>query len=144
MPTARPIIRASVGADDDSVTSLADVAGLTSAQSLTSSFNEVATEAGAQVEAVEGFTQAITLLKQSRVDVTVNDSLAFLEYQTTTGDQDVKVAAEIDDQSQSALLMRKDETDLKTQVDGALAELSSDGTLTEISEKYFGEDVSQE
>jgi cystine transport system substrate-binding protein len=131
-------------ADDTSVSSLADIAGKTSAQSTTSNFAEVATGAGAKIEAVEGFTQAITLLKQSRVDVTVNDSLAFLEYQKTTGDQDVKVAAEIDDDSQSALLMRKDETDLQTKVNGALAELGTDGTLTEISEKYFGEDVSKE
>ena len=68
-------------ADDSSVTSLADVKGKTSAQSTTSSFAEIARTAGAKVEAVEGFTQAVTLLKQERVDVTINDSLAVLEYQ---------------------------------------------------------------
>ena len=131
-------------ADDDSVTSLADVAGKTSAQSSTSNFADVATAAGAQIEAVEGFSQAITLLKQSRVDVTINDSLAFLEYQKSTGDTDVKIAAEIDDPSESALALRKDSTDLQTQVNGALEALRADGTLAEISEKYFGEDVSGE
>ncbi|WP_246081073.1 amino acid ABC transporter substrate-binding protein [Modestobacter altitudinis] len=131
-------------ADDNSVTSLADVKGKRSAQSTTSSFAEVATEAGAQVEAVEGFTQAITLLKQERVDVTINDSLAFLEYQKTTGDQDVKIAAEIDQPSEQALVFRKDSTDLQTRVDGALEALRADGTLAGISEKYFGEDVSGE
>jgi len=131
-------------ADDTSISSLADIAGKTSAQSTTSNFAEVATGAGATIEAVEGFTQAITLLKQSRVDVTVNDSLAFLEYQKTTGDTDVKVAAEIDDQSQSAFAFRKDEGDLQTKVDEALASLRADGTLAQISEQYFGEDVSAE
>lgn len=131
-------------ADDDSVSSLADVAGKRSAQSTTSNFAEVATEAGAQIEAVEGFTQAITLLKQSRVDVTINDSLAFLEYQQTTGDTDVKIAAEIDDPSESALVFRQDDADLQAQVDEALDALRADGTLAEISEKYFGEDVSGE
>ncbi|KQS57110.1 L-cystine-binding protein TcyA [Geodermatophilus sp. Leaf369] len=129
-------------ADDDSVTSLADVAGKTSAQSLTSSFYETATAAGAQIEAVEGFTQAITLLKQERVDVTINDSLAFLEYQATTGDEDVKIAAEIDEPSEQALVFRQDETDLQSRVDDALESLRADGTLAEISERYFGEDVS--
>ena len=129
-------------ADDTSVSSLADVAGKRSAQSTTSNFAEVATGAGAQIEAVEGFTQAITLLKQSRVDVTINDSLAFLEYQKTTGDQDVKVAAEIDDPSESAFAFAQDSTELQTEVDGALEELRTDGTLAQISEKYFGEDVS--
>ncbi|MFQ1002811.1 amino acid ABC transporter substrate-binding protein [Modestobacter sp. SSW1-42] len=131
-------------ADDTSVSSLADVAGKRSAQSTTSNFAEVATGAGAQIEAVEGFTQAITLLKQSRVDVTINDSLAFLEYQKTTGDQDVKVAAEIDDPSESAFAFRQDSAELQTQVDGALEQLRTDGTLAQISEKYFGEDVSAE
>ena len=129
-------------ADDDSVSSLADIAGKTSAQSLTSSFNDVATQAGAQVQAVEGFTQAITLLEQGRVDVTVNDSLAFLEYQKTTGDDGVKIAAEIDQPSEQALVFRKDSSDLQQRVNGALDALREDGTLAEISEKYFGEDVS--
>jgi cystine transport system substrate-binding protein len=131
-------------ADDNSISSLADVKGKTSAQSTTSNFAETATQAGAKIEAVEGFTQAITLLKQKRVDVTINDSLAFLEYQKTTGDKDVKVAAEVGDKSESALAFRKDETDLQTQVDGALKQLKDDGTLAKLSEKYFGVDVSSE
>ena len=131
-------------ADDNSVTSIADVKGKRSAQSTTSSFAEVATQAGAQVEPVEGFTQAITLLKQSRVDVTINDNLAFLEYQKTTGDTSVKIAAEIDQPSEQALVFRKNSADLQTQVDGALQALRADGTLAGISEKYFGEDVSGE
>jgi L-cystine transport system substrate-binding protein len=131
-------------ADDDSVHSLADVKGKRSAQSTTSSFSEVATKAGAQVEPVEGFTQAVTLLKQGRVDVTINDSLAFLEYQKTTGDKDVKIAAEIDPPSKQALVFRKDSADLQARVDKAMEALRADGTLARISEKYFGEDVSGE
>jgi cystine transport system substrate-binding protein len=129
-------------ADDDSVHSLADVKGKRSAQSTTSSFAEVATKAGAQVEPVEGFTQAITLLKQKRVDVTINDSLALLEYQKTTGDKNVKIAAKIDQPSKQALVFRKNSAALQTQVDGALKALRADGTLARLSEKYFGEDVS--
>jgi cystine transport system substrate-binding protein len=129
-------------ADDNSISSVADVKGKTSAQSTTSNFAEIATQAGAKIEAVEGFTQAITLLKQKRVDVTINDSLAFLEYQKTTGDKDVKVAAEVGDKSESALTFRKDEADLQKKVDGALKKLKDDGTLAKLSEKYFGEDVS--
>ncbi|RBY81069.1 L-cystine-binding protein TcyA [Blastococcus sp. TF02-09] len=131
-------------ADDDSISSPADVEGKTSAQSTTSNFAEIATQAGARIEAVEGFTQAITLLKQERVDVTINDSLAFLEYQKTTGDEDVKIATEIGEQSESAFAFRKDEADLQSRVNEALESLRADGTLAELSEKYFGEDVSAE
>jgi cystine transport system substrate-binding protein len=129
-------------ADDASVHSLADVKGKRSAQSTTSSFAELATKAGAKVEPVEGFTQAITLLKQKRVDVTINDSLALLEYQKTTGDKGVKIAAKIDQPSEQALVFRKNGTDLQSQVDGALKALRADGTLARLSAKYFGEDVS--
>ena len=39
---------------------------------------QVARDAGAEVESVEGFAQAITLLNQGRVDAVVNDSIAVL------------------------------------------------------------------
>jgi cystine transport system substrate-binding protein len=129
-------------ADDDSIDALEDVKGKTSAQSTTSSFGEIARAAGAQVEAVEGFSQAVTLLKQGRVDVTINDSLAVLEYQKSTGDEDIKIAAEIDQPSEQALVFAQDDAELQAEVDGALEALRADGTLAEISEKYFGEDVS--
>ena len=129
-------------ADDTSVDALEDVKGKRSAQSTTSSFGELAREAGAQVEAVEGFSQAVTLLKQERVDVTINDSLAVLEYQKSTGDEDIKIAAEIDEKSEQALVFRKDSAELQAEVDEALATLREDGTLARISEEYFGEDVS--
>ena len=129
-------------ADDTSVDALEDVEGKRSAQSTTSSFGELAREAGAQVEAVEGFSQAVTLLKQERVDVTINDSLAVLEYQKTTGDDDIRIAAEIDQPSEQAFVFRKDSAELQAEVDEALATLREDGTLARISEEYFGEDVS--
>ncbi len=129
-------------ADDTSVDALEDVKGKRSAQSTTSSFGEIAREAGAQVEAVEGFSQAVTLLKQGRVDVTINDSLAVLEYQKSTGDEDITIAAEIDEPSEQAFVFRKDSADLQAEVDEALTALREDGTLARISEEYFGEDVS--
>ena len=145
LSSALSSVRAESGATAQrSGLALEDVRGKRSAQSNTSSFAELAREAGAQVEAVEGFTQAITLLKQGRVDVTINDSLAFLEYQKSTGDEDVKIAAEIDQPSEQALVFRKNSADLQARVDEALTALRADGTLARISEKYFGEDVSGE
>lgn len=129
-------------ADDTSITSVADLAGKTTAQSLTSNWAQVAADAGAQVEGVEGFTQAVTLLKQGRVDATVNDDLAALDYLKTTGDTDVKIAGSTPDTSQQAFALVKG-SDLTPRIDEALAELEADGTLAEISTEYFGEDVSR-
>ncbi|WP_306231173.1 amino acid ABC transporter substrate-binding protein [Agrococcus beijingensis] len=120
------------------------LSGRTSAQSLTSNWAETATEAGAQVEEVEGFAQAAELLRQGRVDATINDRLTFLDYeQSQGGETGLSIVAETDEVSESAVAFRPGSETLVAAVDEALAALAADGTLAEISERYFGEDVSQ-
>ena len=87
--------------------------------------------------------QRVALLQQGRVDATINDRLTLLDYQKQQGASDLQVAAETDDPSLSALVFRKGSDDLVTAVDQALVDLRADGTLAQISEKYFGADVSQ-
>jgi len=128
-------------ADNTDITSLADLAGRTTAQSATSNWADVARGAGADVEAVEGFVQAVQLLKDGRVDATVNDSLAVAEYQKVQGDAGVKVAGTTGDTSEQAFAARRD-SGLIADVNRALDELRADGTLKRISEQYFGVDVS--
>jgi cystine transport system substrate-binding protein len=130
-------------ADDHSVTGLPDLRGKTCAQSSTSNWAKVAADAGCKVEAVEGFVQAIQLLKQGRVDATINDTLAVGDYTKTTNDTGVKVVAQTGDTSKQAFAARKDETALIGQIDTTLNQLRADGTLAAISEKYFGTDVSK-
>ncbi|MGU3431621.1 ABC transporter permease subunit [Actinomycetes bacterium M1A6_2h] len=126
--------------DNTSITSVADLAGKTTAQSSTSNWAQVAKDAGANVEAVEGFVQAVTLVKDGRVDATVNDSLAIAEYQKQTADPAVKVAAQTGDTSEQAFAARKD-SGLMDSVNAALIKLQVDGTLAQISNQYFGSDV---
>jgi cystine transport system substrate-binding protein len=128
---------------DTSIDSFDDLAGKTTAQSLTSSFYELAKESGAKIQNVEGWAQAVELLKQGRVDATVNDELTFLDYQTTEGDTSLEIAATSEEEARNAFAFRKGSDDLVAAVDKALATLRKDGTLAEISEKYFGEDVSR-
>ncbi|MCD5348342.1 amino acid ABC transporter substrate-binding protein [Agromyces sp. H3Y2-19a] len=131
-----------VNEGDTSITSFDDLKGKTTAQSLTSNFYQLAVDAGANVEAVEGWAQAVALLQQGRVDATVNDKLTYLDYVKQTPDAKLAVAAETDP-SESALAFTKDKAALVKAVDGALAELREEGVLAELGEKYFGEDVSQ-
>ena len=128
-------------ADDTTITTLADLRGKTTAQSATSNWATVARDAGANVEAVEGFVQAIQLLKDGRIDATVNDTLAVGEYQRTNADAAIKIAGTTGDTSEQAFAALKD-SPLIPEVDRALNELRADGTLKTISEKYFGSDVS--
>lgn len=126
------------------ITSLDDIKGKSSAQSTTSNWAQVATDAGATVVSVEGFAQAVTLVQQKRADVTVNDSLVAADYLKTTGATDVVVAAELPDSftAESVFALRKG-SGLLPVINDALAAIRADGTLTKISEKWFGKDVSQ-
>lgn len=132
-----------VAEDTADITSFDELDGRTSAQSLTSNWYAVAEEFGAEIESVEGWAQAAELLRQGRVDATVNDELTFLDYEKTEGDSGLKVVAETGDASLNAFAFRKGSDTLVEAVNVALAELAADGTLAEISESYFGSDVSQ-
>ena len=132
-----------VNKGDDSISSFADLEGRTTAQSLTSNWYELAKKSGADVENVEGWAQAVTLLKQGRVDATINDELTYLDYEHTEGDTGLAIAATTDDEAHNAVAFRPGSDSLIKAVDKALVTLRKDGTLAKISEKYFGEDVSQ-
>ncbi|WP_082695702.1 ABC transporter permease subunit [Mycobacterium sp. IS-1742] len=128
-------------ADEDSITTLDDLAGKVAAENATSNWSEVARKAGARVEAVEGFTQAITLLNQGRVDVVVNDSIAVYAYLAETGDTSVKIAGTVGEKSEQGFAARKD-SGLLPELNRALDELRADGTLASISQKYLNANAS--
>lgn len=130
-------------ADNTDISSFADLKGKTTAQSLTSNWYQMAKDAGAKVEGVEGWAQAITLLKQGRVDATINDKLTYLDSQKTKNDPSIKIAAETTEQSKSAAAFRQGSEDLVKAFDKALDELRAEGKLAEISNKYFGTDVTK-
>jgi cystine transport system substrate-binding protein len=129
--------------DDTEITSFADLDGKRTAQSLTSNWKTLAEESGATVEGVEGWAQAAALVQQGRVDATINDKLTFLDAQQSGAAEGLKIAAETEETSQTALALPQGADTLKERIDEALAALAEDGTLVELSEKYFGADVTR-
>jgi L-cystine transport system substrate-binding protein len=128
---------------DDSIKTLADLKGKTTAQSSTSNWAQVARDAGAKVEAVEGFAQAAALLAQGRVDAIVNDNIAVLDYLASTGSKDVEIAGNAgDESSEQVLAFRKADGSLLDEANKAIKALKDDGTFHDISQKYFKADVS--
>jgi His/Glu/Gln/Arg/opine family amino acid ABC transporter permease subunit len=128
--------------DDNSIHSLADLKGKRAAESPTSNWAQTAREAGAQIESVDGFTQAISVLNDGRVDVVINDSITVLAYQAQHPEAKIKVAATIDEHPEQAFAARKD-SGLLPELNKALDELRADGTLTKISDKYLDVDLSK-
>lgn len=129
--------------DNSSINSVADLKDKTTAQSLTSNWYKIATDAGANVQGVEGWAQSVALLQQGRVDAIVNDKLTYLDFAKTTPDSGLKIAAETSDKSLSAFALSKGAKTLTEAIDKALTELAADGTLSKISNKYFSTDVSK-
>lgn len=129
--------------DNTTVNSFDSIKGKKSANSLTSNWAEVAKSNGAEIVGVDGFQQAIELLTSKRVDVTINDNVAYLDYIKQHPDAPVKVVALSEDVQETALPVVKGNADLVEAINQALKELAEEGILTELSKKYFGDDVSQ-
>lgn len=126
------------------VSSFDDVKGLKATETGTSNWNKTAQEKGAEIVQVNDFGQAVEALQSGRADVTLNDGLAVLDYLKQKPDANIKIAAKSEKTPAAQLPFRKGGDDLVKAVNDAIAKLQKDGTLTKISEKYFGEDFSQE
>ncbi|WP_312353793.1 amino acid ABC transporter substrate-binding protein [Aminipila sp.] len=126
------------------INSFEDLSGKKSAQSLTSNWAKLAESYGAELVGTDGFNQSIDLVLAGRADATINDNLTYYDYVNQQPDKDVKIAALSEESSENAILIRKGNDTLVEAVNAALAELAEEGTLKEISEKYFGVDVSVE
>lgn len=127
---------------DNRVSKVQDINGLTAAQSSTSSFHDLATQYGANIEAVNGFSDALALLQLGRVDVTLNDSLAVADYIKHNRDAGIKVAATFGDPSEQGFVFRK-KSGYVAKFNKALAQLQKSGVIAKIGAKYFGRDVSK-
>jgi len=132
-----------VTSDNTDITGFDSLEGMKAAQSATSNWYELAASYGADIEEVEGWNESVALLTTGRIDFTLNDKLTVLDYLATEKTDAIKIVAETDEPSLSAFAVTKENSALTEAINGALAELKSDGTLAEIGVKYFGEDVSK-
>jgi len=132
-----------VRGDNTDITSFETLTGKTAAQTLTSNFGKLAQESGAELVGTEGFDQSVALVLQGRADATINDSLSFYDFKKQQPDADLKIVATQADADFSGVLLAKGKPELLAAINAALADIKADGTYAEISNKYFGEDVSQ-
>lgn len=132
-----------VRGDNTDITSFEGLAGKKAAQTTTSNFGKLAEASGAEIVPTDGFDQSIALVIQGRADATVNDSLSFFDFKTHQPDADVKIVATQADADFSGVLLAKGKPELQAAINEALETIKADGTYAEISQKYFGEDVSQ-
>ena len=134
-----------VRGDYDEISSMEDLNGKKTANTISSTYAALAESYGAKTTGVDDLNQTIELLLNDRVDATLNAEVTYFDYLKEHPDANIKIAALTNDASQVAFPVRKgDETaTLREALNQAINELREDGTIAEISEKYFGTDLSQ-
>ena len=132
--------------DNDDITTFEDLNGKTTANSLASTYMELAESYGATVQGIDTLEETIQLLTAGRIDATLNADVSFYDYLNVHPDADFKIVAQTEDASHVAIPLRKGDASatLLEAINTAIDELRADGTLKELSEKYFGQDISAE
>ncbi len=128
-------------ADNTDITTFDDLKGRTSANSTGSTYAELGEQYGATVSNVPTLAETMELVLNGTVDATINADTSVQDYLKTTGETRLKVAAQTDDVTEYAIPMKKGSDSLREAVNDALKQLREDGTLAELSVKYFGADL---
>ena len=132
--------------DNEDIKSFEDLKGKTTANSLASTYMELAERYGATVQGIDTLEETIQLLTAGRIDATLNADVSFYDYLNVHPDADFKLVAQTEDASHVAIPVRKgdDSASLLEAINTAIDELRADGTLKALGEKYFGQDISSE
>ena len=133
-------------ADDDSINSMEDLDGKSTANTISSTYAEVAEKYGAKVTGVDDLNQTMELLISGRIDATLNAEVTFYDYVKAHPEAQIKIATIDPEVTSVAIPMRKgtETASLKEAIDTALGELRDEGVLSSLSDKYFGTDISKE
>ena len=132
--------------DNEDIKRFEDLKGKTTANSLASTYMELAESYGATVQGIDTLEETIQLLTAGRIDATLNADVSFYDYLNVHPDADFKLVAQTEDASHVAIPVRKgdDSASLLEAINTAIEELRADGTLKALGEKYFGQDISSE
>lgn len=137
-----------VRSDNDEISSLEDLEGKTTCNSANSTYQFIAEEYGAtvlDVETLDG-TLEMVLAGPERADATLNAEASFLDYMKEHPDAELKIVDYYSELENVCIIMPKGESSdsLREAINGAIDKLREDGTLTELSNKYFGGDITKE
>ncbi len=132
--------------DNTSISRMEDLKGKKTANTISSTYAEIAEKYGATVSGVDDFVQTMELLNTGRIDATLNAEVSYYDYMKIHPDAPFKIACIDYTTTSVAIPMRKgdDSASLREAVNKALEELREDGTLRTLSIKYFGVDITEE
>lgn len=132
-----------VRGDNNNIKTFNDLNGKITANSINSTYMYLAEKYGAEVKGVDSLDETIDMVLSGRADATLNAEVSFLDYMNVHPDADLKIVTLTDEASNVSIPIRKGEqnSSLKNEIDNAIKELKNEGKLTELSNKYFGKDI---
>ncbi|MCW8105574.1 transporter substrate-binding domain-containing protein, partial [Lactobacillus mulieris] len=94
----------------------------------------------------DSFSTAMELIRQNRVVAAMNSKEAFLYYQKSQHVTDLKYVEIPTNQipaQEIGIMMSKGNSSLQKKINKALNDLREDGTLSQLSKKYFDGDITK-
>ncbi len=128
---------------NDDIHSFEDIKGKVNTNSPGSSYAQMAEDYGATNQYITTFSDTIQLLTRGDADCTINSLSVFNDYLREKGaNAGIKIVDETEPEK-TVIASRKDDSTntLIEEVNKILDELRQDGTLAELSNKYFGYDA---
>lgn len=130
-----------VSQDNQDITTFTDLSEKKAAQNLTSSWGSLAESFGAELVGIDTLDQAIELLQTKRVDATLNSETAFRDYLNQKPGAPVKIVVLSESTTSSVIPVKKGNESLVIALNQAIEQLRQSGQLTELSNQYFGFDI---
>ena len=133
-------------AENTDIASFDDLNGRTTANSVGSTYAQMGEDHGASVVNVPTLGETMELVENGTADATINANTSVQDYFNTTGNTSLKVVAIDDETTRYAIPLKKgeDNDSLREEINRAIADMKADGTLSAISVKYFGSDITKE
>lgn len=133
-----------VAEDNTDITGFDALEGKRAAQNLTSSWGQEAEGCGAELVSVDSVAEGIELILSGRADCMLNAETAFYDYLNKHPDAPVKIVAATDTTTSSQIPVPKGNERLVAAINEALDDMRASGQLAQLSEQYFGADVTSE
>lgn len=127
--------------EDSDIDSVEDIAGHTVGVVLGTTFEEDARELDAELNLYEGDNETMMELDSGRVDGVITDRVVAIEF--INEGFDVKMVGDLLRRETMAVAVREKANDLLVELNLILFDMHQDGTLSQISEKWFDTDITR-
>ena len=134
-----------VRADNEDIKSLDDLKGKKTANSPNSTYAMRSEAAGAEVVYVDTLGETMEMLQQGRVQATLNAKDSVDAYLAEHPEAQIKIVLSVAGEPVAIPMQKGERTEtLKEEINRILEEARQNGKLAELSNKYFGRDLTKE